>query len=177
MTGDAVDHTHSTIFHFTKEPRYFAAVDEVREGYSPNRPWGNRGDNHYDGYRGDGGFAKGKAFQEEQQNPLGKLPGSVWNLTWAQVVERIVKGWAPGGICVECGEGRRPVHDGSEKILHRPSGANRVGDSNWSADDDGVRRDRIGNVRTVHRITGYACACPEPTAPTRDPVILILEGR
>jgi hypothetical protein len=93
-----VERTHSTFFHFVKQPRYFAAVDEVRE---PQTDYALK-------YFGPG---KGERYRKEKEqrrigegvqqsayrvNPLGKLPGSVWtDLSWDQVVERIVKGWAP----------------------------------------------------------------------------------
>jgi len=89
-----VQRTHSTIFHFTKEPRYFAAMDEVREPQRRTRP--ERGWN-VGSQKGTDGVSKLSlsVTGSIEYNPLGKLPGSVWNLTWNQVVERIVKGWAP----------------------------------------------------------------------------------
>lgn len=74
------------------------------------------------------------------------------------LAKKIILGWSPPGICTKCGDGRFPVHDGTEKVLHRPNGLDRITgldprDSRWGEKSD------IGNVRTVHKITGYACSC------------------
>jgi hypothetical protein len=105
-----VERTHSTWFHFVKQPRYFAAVDEVREEHkdSPNaaessvKRYERAREQQY--RRANDGFVKSDAFTTTYGNPLGKLPGSVWtDLTWDQVVERIVKGWAPkdGALAIQ----------------------------------------------------------------------------
>lgn len=114
---DRVRRSHEQWFHFTKEPRYFAAVDEVREpqlftggeaGPNSKRVSGN-GVRHRD-------FASNKA----DFNPLGKLPGSVWTIPseplkvpahvgvdhfaaypqeWPR---RIILGWSPpGGVILD----------------------------------------------------------------------------
>ena len=62
-------------------------------------------------------------------NPLGKLPGSVWEIPSQpltvpahlgvdhfaafpmELPRRVILGWSPPGICTECGEGRRPVSE------------------------------------------------------------------
>jgi DNA modification methylase len=198
---DRVRRSHEQWFMFTKEPRYFAAVDEVREAYSPDASErrekygriyedgyaaGNRNDANRGGPMGKGGAS---------ENPLGKLPGSVWTIPseplrvpehigvdhfaafpqeWPR---RIILGWSPSGICEACGEGRRPVADrrieGDGKMWGEPgkidpngeSGTEREGGFNdWRAGQE------IG--RRVVSITGYACACPTPDAPTRPAVVL-----
>lgn len=80
---------------------------------------------------------------------------------------RIILGWSPSGICVECGQGRRPVVDRERAVGMNATGAI------WS------RAGRHSNItgrqhaeRSEHTITGEACACPEPTAPTRPSVVL-----
>jgi hypothetical protein len=82
---------------------------------------------------------------------------------------RIIQGWSPPGVCTACGEGRRPVVD---KALEHV---------NWTTH---AKTKRSGEARTANgkaannvsresaTITGYACACPEPTAPTHPAVVL-----
>lgn len=78
---------------------------------------------------------------------------------------RIIRGWSPAGVCVACGEGRRPV---SEKSA---SGYVQVGtggrDPSWQAIN---RAEWQTNVQRT--ITGYACACPDTSAPTTPGVVL-----
>jgi DNA methylase len=73
-----------SIYHFTKSERYFAAIDEIREQYSPGTA-----ERYESGYtqikvsatgqtanpvlRADGGGPS-------STNPLGKVPGSVWRI-------------------------------------------------------------------------------------------------
>lgn len=78
---------------------------------------------------------------------------------------RIIRGWSPAGVCVACGEGRRPV---SEKSA---SGYVQVGtggrDPSWQAIN---RAEWQTNVQRT--ITGYACVCPDTAAPTTPGVVL-----
>ena len=124
-------------------------------------------------------------------NPLGKLPGSVWTVPTeplrvpdhlgidhfaafpTEFPKRIIQGWSPAGVCVECGEGRRPVVatqiNGKSVVPNLPQsvaqGIQNTGGN--PAATWGVRAHDIDRT-----ITGYACACPEPTADTRPSVIL-----
>jgi DNA modification methylase len=119
---DRVRRSHEDWVHLTREPRYFSGI---------------------------------------ACNPLGKLPGSVWTIPTQPLrvppelgidhfaafpmewPSRLIRGWSPAGVCVECGEGRRPVR---------------------------VREMARGASRST--ITGYSCACDVPTAPTRPAVVL-----
>ena len=123
---DRVRRSHETWFHFTREPRYYAAVDEVREPQVDPRRSGWNGApklGRTDGVSRDRGWQAGElAF-----NPLGKLPGSVWSVPTQPLTvpahlgvdhfaafpsewpRRIILGWSPSGICTACGQGRRPV--------------------------------------------------------------------
>ena len=184
---DRVRRSHEQWFHFTKEPRYFAAVDEVRE---PQRPealakpgWTRRTDGSRGGNRNAG---ESVGQRVANCNPLGKLPGSVWTVPseplkvpdWLGVdhfaafpqewPRRIILGWSPSGICVECGQGRRPVVD-----IKREKG--------WTRQTDGSRNgnrhagESVGqqvNNRQLATITGYVCDCPDTSAPTRPAVVL-----
>jgi methylase of polypeptide subunit release factors len=109
---DRVRRNHEQWFHLTKEPRYFSAVDEIREPQitSGGLTWEERKatGNRYtdDAGHGSGGMAG---------NPLGKLPGSVWPMAmeplrvpeWLGVdhfaafptewPRRLILGWSPEG--------------------------------------------------------------------------------
>ncbi|MGI8425098.1 MAG: DNA-methyltransferase [Actinomycetota bacterium] len=183
---DRVRRSHEQIFHLTKQGRYFAALDEIREVQMFSggvRPLGQlhreRGGGEIPGVRGVG-------FQVDAPNPLGKLPGSVWQIPsepliipdWAiekynlpshfakfcqEIPRRIILGWSPNGICTVCGEGRRPVVVKDYVEMHQQS---RNRSARQDLHDDGFRADggmNGRNVSTIGRneatITGYSCAC------------------
>jgi hypothetical protein len=189
---DRVRRSHEQLFHFVKQPRYYAAVDEIREPHTtvvtPSgavryrrpgeevttlpRPNTDAGKRNAD--RADAGLGTGA-----HNNPLGKLPGSVWSIPTSplrvpadlcidhfaaypsELVRRIVLGWSPREVCRACGEGRRPV-------TLRKMEADQQGRAGIARGGD---RQRGGTGRpfamldgaTVRTITGYACACPAPT--------------
>jgi DNA modification methylase len=190
--------SHEYLFHLTKSEQYFSAVDEVREAYTPGtearyaagfgqtkRQNGNQLTKGYDD--SDGGPAA--------QNPFGKLPGSVWPIASEPLIvpeavqqhydlpdhfaafpqelpRRIILGWSPSGICIACGEGRRPV---VEKEYQPTQGetTRRRGLMDGTADHSplmGATGHVVGN--TTATITGYACACPDTSAPTRPAIVL-----
>ena len=171
---DRVRRSHETWFHLTKSPRYFSAVDEIREAHATVLPGtkstGGRG---YESHMS--GMMNGAA------HPLGKLPGSVWTIPTQPLIvpehlgvdhfaafpmewpRRIIRGWSPSGICVECGQGRRPV-----------TRVERDGDCTERRDSDrgfGVAQGQNRNAGTF-TITGYACACDQPTADTTPAIVL-----
>lgn len=107
---DRVRRSHETWFHFTLEPRYFCAIDEVRESYNAEPKV--RG-----GYSGPV-IASASAVARDgarfnDHNPLGKLPGSVWTIATQpltapaalgvdhfaafpmELPRRIIRGWCP----------------------------------------------------------------------------------
>jgi len=177
---DRVRRSHEQWFHFVKEPRYFAAVDEVREPQKEFRTGVNGAERDF---HTDQMSRKWNPVANAY-NPLGKLPGSVWTIPseplkvpdhlgvdhfaafpqeWPR---RIILGWSPSGICVECGEGREPVVEKEQDAQGRTTNGPKSIDR---------RHESPGrSVRTVERaaITGYSCACPTPDAPTRPAVIL-----
>jgi DNA modification methylase len=189
---DRVRRSHEQWFHFTKEPRYFSAVDEVREAQV--------GGGHIQHAKGAAVASDGtrhRAFGKtpEDYNPLGKLPGSVWTVPTeplrvpdhlgvdhfaafpSEWPRRIILGWSPSGVCVACGEGRRPVVAKD----YTPAGGR--GNESYSRDMDDARDDLVagrpkfqemphGRADLTATITGYACACPDTTAPTRPAVVL-----
>jgi len=68
--------THEQWFHFTKEGRYFAAIDELRRPHVKGWEAGNNGGrDNYD--RGDHLNA---GLSDSEPHPLGAAPGSVWTI-------------------------------------------------------------------------------------------------
>ena len=186
---DRVRRSHEQWFHFTREPRYFSAVDEIREAHKyPN-------DQRHLRQAGGDYAPDASGHINGGPNPLGKLPGSVWTIPTEPLhvpeslgidhfaafptewPRRIIQGWSPRGICVECGEGRRPTSE-RDPIDPRFLASNKRGDGRGNVEVRGVSQSSI--LRTglqagqspATRITGEACACPEPTAPTRPAVVL-----
>lgn len=180
---DRVRRSHETWFHLVRSPRYFSAVDTIREVHAePNgRPTYGRERPPVPG--GNRGLHVGRmdhaAHRDMGQSPLGKLPGSVWEIATeplkvpahlgvdhfaafpTELPRRIVLGWSPSGICTACGEGRRPV---SESRITADRGGRQF---NPASGNIGV----LGKER-VYAITGEACACPDTSAPTRPSVVL-----
>jgi DNA modification methylase len=167
---DRVRVSHEYWFHLTKQPRYYAAVDEVREPHAAHTlryysqpvldrlPSGTR--------------EQGREGWEGGSHPLGKLPGSVWSIPseplrlpdWLNVQHyaafpsewprRLILGWSPPGICVECGQGRFPVVD-VERTARRPS---QHKPSPASPGDPAHGRGWL-DFTPQATILGYACAC------------------
>lgn len=192
---DRVRRSHETWFHFTKQPRYFSAVDEIREAH--NGPWkspGGGNPNKAIGPLERNGHSQWERTKQERdatvRHPLGKLPGSVWEIATQplkipaelavqhfaafpmELPRRIITGWSPSGICTACGEGLRPV--ASRHAEQAPSSIQGARDrvaSAGGAISGGTERSTLRGV-TERTITGYACACPNTTAPSRPAVVL-----
>jgi DNA modification methylase len=188
---DRVRRSHEQWFHFTLEPRYFSAVDEIRE---PHAPWTLKAyayeqANDYKRKSNADRVDRGNAKDYAVANPLGKLPGSVWTVPTEPLrvpdhlgidhfaafptewPRRIINGWSPAGVCTECGEGRRPVvvTGDYEQAGH---GGNYAA-TPYSGDDQpsGIRNGQgASTLRTTaaRTITGYACTC---TATEHGPVV------
>jgi DNA modification methylase len=189
---DRVRRSHSVVFHFVRSPRYYSAVDEVRESYSElfaanHKPGSQNGTK----IAGAGHNPNTMTGERRPPNPLGKLPGSVWTIPTSplkvpeslgidhfaafpsELVRRIVLGWSPREVCTACGEGRRPVtvttkhpvqktYNGTRtalRELHGRQGQGKGSPSPFPATTSAV-------------ITGYACACPHPTAPATPGTVL-----
>ena len=189
---DRVRRSHEQWFHFTKEPRYFSAVDEVREPHT-TPPLASVAEGHdINTNRNDGG----RALNDRPRSPLGKLPGSVWTIPTeplrvpdhlgvdhfaafpSEWPRRLILGWSPSGVCVECGEGRRPVVAKAE-WWQKYRDEHGMGDftSRDDVEASGGAYRAAAKAPPIpegpkHQITGYACACPDTTAPTRPAVIL-----
>lgn len=191
---DRVRRSHEDWVHLTKSPRYFSAVDEIREPHSPEsvrlqrqaRERPRRADRQREVGHYTDHDASGHGTGARELSPLGKLPGSVWEIATQPLKvpaelgvdhfaafpmewpRRLILGWSPREVCTACGEGRRPVVQ-----------ANTTGHDN--NDDPGRRRStmalqgsefyrfRAANPRTI---TGYACACPDISAEATPGVVL-----
>lgn len=168
---DRVRRSHEQVFHFTRQPTYYAAVDEIREAHS-QVSIARTGRNRFAPDLSQDGVGQPNTLNPRQAcNPLGKLPGSVWEIPSQPLIvpaslgldhfaafpmelpRRIIAGWSPPGICEACGEGRRPVIM-SEVIGDR--GGRKVN----ITEDHGTAR--LGLMRQT-AITGYACRCTPHT--------------
>ena len=188
--ADRVRRSHEQWFHFTLEPHYFSALDEIREEFTQIS---GRMDADYSRRTRvpEGTSPRSKSWKV---NPMGKLPGSVWSIPseplqvpddlgvdhfaafpqeWPR---RLILGWCPAEVCTACGEGRAPV---VEKELHQTQVENgRPKTATLAVPEHGVNReggwDRAGypHCTTTAMITGYACACPDTTAPSTPGVVL-----
>jgi len=188
---DRVRRSHEQWLHFVAQPRYYSAVDEIREDYTPSSIDRAR----YSTDKAMRGRMLGSPTDTRDTatpgwttSPLGRLPGSVWTIPTEPLTvppelgvdhfaafptewpRRIIQGWSPGGICVECGEGRRPVSLANYEHINVTSNAK----TNLGALlHNGIRTQPAGFVgRASVTITGYVCACPTPDAPTRPAIIL-----
>jgi DNA modification methylase len=189
---DRVRRSHEQWFHLVKQGRYFSAVDEVRDEYAPRTVFVQAPSDArcVDGPGTVGRQGEQRTRSKTELNPLGKLPGSVWTIPSEPLIippavqthyrlpdhfaafpqewpRRIILGWSPSGLCVECGEGRRPVVEKGAEIASN-------GDALLGGDaftPYGGRPDER-RVRTATgyafpkreaTITGYACACTPHT--------------
>jgi DNA methylase len=198
---DRTASSHEYIFHLTKQPRYYAALDTLREPQSDRehheRYGGRYGRRDAADPNGNGHTALGGV------NPLGKLPGSVWpiasdplrlpdylvrdsNGSWMgdgaalwqhaarhgpgvivepmahyaayppALVRRIILGWSPPGICVECDQGRWPVVDRQLQRSERPGMVTALTNGHGQ---DGREGGRHSSEATI---LGWACSCFPP---------------
>ena len=172
---DRVRRSHEDWVHLTKSPRYYSAVDEIREPhkYPLDERWRRQVGGDYD--KGASGHINSGL------NPLGKLPGSVWEIATQPLnvpaelgvdhfaafpmewPRRIIQGWSPREVCTACGEGRRPVTDVKREVdrYHARQNLGKTFDPGRVSHHSG---DAPGAVSTLHMtaartITGYACAC------------------
>lgn len=177
---DRVRRAHEQWFHFTLNGAYFSAVDEIREPHLTRASKPGPEPKRFNTDRHDGGVP----LSSRPRPPLGRLPGSVWTVASEPLLvpveleldhfaafptewpRKIIQGWSPTGICTACGQGRRPVSDYEQVNLS--AGHNGRGTAVPNKPDG-----RAGESKALKvTITGYACACDQPTAPTRPAVVL-----
>lgn len=184
---DRVRRSHEDWVHLTKAPRYFASVDEIREPHSPvSIARAGRAYNAGDQFS----VTSPNTLNPAQfVNPLGKLPGSVWDIATQPLKvpaelgvdhyaafpmewpRRLILGWSPREVCIACGEGRRAVTHSQRTLDGQVIGP---GSGGIYGDIKGVTRNvGVGNRhRTDRTITGYACACADTSAPSTPGVVL-----
>ena len=177
---DRVCRSHEQVFHFTRQPRYYSAVDEIREAHAPSTFNPTKVGRSAMAGR-NASLPRTATGTYEGPNPLGKLPGSVWTIPSApltvpphlgvdhfaayppELVRRIILGWSPREVCTACGEGRRPVAD-TWRERPRPVTGYAYGGPGRKP----YQGDR-GALSAV--ITGYACGCPGTTAPATPGIV------
>jgi hypothetical protein len=184
---DRVRMSHEYLFHFTRQGRYFAALDEVREPHTHGGEGVSTAERKANGWAPNRGVATGtQPMMTFEGHPLGKAPGSVWTIPSeplrvpdhlgvdhfaaypSELVRRCVLGWTPSGWCTACGEARRPVVDKTLEHVNFTTHA-----KTRSSIGGEARTGSDGNVSREHvTITGYACACPTTDAPTTPAVVL-----
>ncbi len=193
---DRVRRSHEQVFHFVKEPRgYFDAVDEIREAHQPQSIARARRNRFAPDLSQAGVGSPNTLDPAEACHPLGRLPGSVWEIPTAPLIvpdriahadccggrkregcedslthhaayppelcRRIILGWSPPGICTACGEGRFPVADRTPmQWRESPTIAGRRSGRSYKPASGTM----LAPAET--RITGYACACADASAPT-----------
>jgi len=179
--GDRVRRSHETWFHLVKQPRYYAATDELREPYNPTtHAAGPGGARWRDGataptWGTSGSQSLPTGVARTPPHPLGKLPGSVWSVAseplqvpaWlgtdhsaafpSEWPRRLILGWSPPGVCTACGHGRRPVAAVTAVGDRRGRAQGRQGDSLAAAHGPDGRAGQ--RYRAQVAIAGYACAC------------------
>lgn len=187
---DRVRRSHEQWFHFTLQPRYYSAVDEIREPHRSTSPGVGgllrRGD---ESYQAQAGIRKTGDWNGHT-SPLGRLPGSVWEIATQPLKvppelgvdhfaafpmewpRRLILGWSPREVCTACGQGRRPVIE--KNYLTSPEERKSRTGSVAQEGTTGLKAQGNGNVGRDMRatITGYACACPDTTAPATPGVVL-----
>lgn len=191
---DRTRHEHEYLFHLVKRPRYYSAVDEIREpasGYSRTNSATRRVPADH----------RGRAMADTC-NPRGKLPGSVWEIPSQPLnvpdhisharccfgrkrngcqegidhyaafpfalVRPIILGWSPREVCTACGEGRKPVAAKGVTGKAREDGNHRYVPGFGATQ---IKRS-AWTERVTYNITGYFCACPDATAPSTPGVVL-----
>lgn len=176
---DRVRRTHEHVFHFTKRPIYYAAIDDLREphtgGSKPSGP--NATAQSWD--TGAGEQHRTAHTDPDQFDPRGRTPGSVWEIASepldlpdflgvdhyaafpTELPRRLILGWSPPGICLECDHGRAPVSVVTNIDDRRGRVQGREGDSISNAHGaDGRNGSRY---RQQVEIIGYQCACTPHT--------------
>ena len=82
---------------------------------------------------------------------------------------RLILGWSPPGICVECGEGRRATTTKTPMVVRASA---RRSDAQESGNAQRTATSGTMTQAPTTTITGTACACDKPTAPTTPAVVL-----
>lgn len=182
---DRVRRSHEQWFHFTLSPRYFAAVDEIREPHSggshtARKDKGVSPRNAKIAAHGDHGLRNSNT-DPALFDPRGKLPGSVWTVASEPLKapehlgvdhfaafptewpHRLIRGWSPTGICTTCEDALYPVTQTEQEVYGTTGSSGRP----KQQDVKGAHqrgRNGVGYpfTRSSVTITGYRCLCPAP---------------
>lgn len=189
---DRVRRSHEDWVHLTKSPRYFQAVDEIREPHAEHTlkyyGAGTKKKQAKRPYAEESGRGDGGGFTSV--GSLGKLPGSVWTIATQPLrvpaelnvnhfaafpmewPRRLITGWCPREVCTACGEGRRPVTERASAERHNGGRAPILQYDAHVAAKYADNDTRTLSIKPDYRITGYACACPDTSAPSTPGVVL-----
>jgi hypothetical protein len=163
-------------YHLVREGDYYSAMDELREQYTGDRTPSRMAkdatkyDTEHQRVSTDGAAV----------SPLGSIPGSVWKIPTEPLIipewleldhfaafptewpRRLILGFSPAAICLECGEGRAPVVDReTTHVGTMDSYANRMASSDESPINGGANRSASVIQRVA--ILGHSCACTPRT--------------
>ena len=199
---DRTRRSHEYLFHVVKQPRYFEAIDEIREPHDPDTLRPTKGG------RGQAFHARNQSLYRASQrgyqgpNPLGAVPGSVWEVA-SQPLD--VPDHVAHARC--CGGTKRPgCADGLDHYAAFPMNLVRPIILGWSprevctecgqgrrpviateyhklwnhtpkrtlgnADNNLESFSAKGRGYVVRTITGYACDCDTADAPSTPGVVL-----
>jgi DNA modification methylase len=189
---DRVRRSHEDWVHLTKMPRYFSAVDEIREPTIPQSGLAGmfkRPKPYHALVPGSSTQHRVDRADVPAYHPLGTLPNSVWRIPTAPLTlpaelgvdhfaafppewpKRIIQGWSPAEVCVECGDGRRPMTERAFTGSYNDTEAAKQ--RLRAAMGGGIAKVTLGQTAHIQRtITGTACGCTEPTTPTTPGVVL-----
>ena len=102
---DRTRSSHEYWFHFVLGPRYFSAIDEIREPSTV--PPGAPGSSEVENKDSNDGLSH-RSFRRRPDmfNPLGRTPGSVWSIPGEgdKVVVTLAAWRNANGLCLTCGK-------------------------------------------------------------------------
>lgn len=178
---DRARDAHEVFWHLTKTGDYYAAIDELRQPHMHEEsPTARRGPSGImRGMNVGATHEDGRAVGNFNHSPLGRIPDDVWPISLeplrvpahlgidhfaafpSEWPRRLVLGWSPPGICLECGEGRRPATDRAAMGRAHSNGHSRGLGTEHSRETHGLQpsgRDDW-NEDVVREIVGYVCVC------------------
>lgn len=94
------------------------------------------------------------------------VTGNSFPMEWPR---RLIQGWSPREVCTACGEGRRPVTDGTPMVV-KPSARRLAAQASGNAQRTSTSGTMVSAAKRW--ISGYACACPDTSAPSTPGVVL-----
>jgi hypothetical protein len=173
---DRVRDAHEYWFQLNKDGDYYAAIDEVREPHTGGAHPSGPNAAVTDWESGDGAEHRTGRCDPDQFNPMGKAPSSVWKISSEPLVipewldlehfaafpsewpRRLILGWSPSAICLECGDGRFPVTDVEHEINRMMNGP-KPRKHDLTGARGGWNRAEYPVTTSSTQIVGYACAC------------------